>query len=199
MLTQRDRSIIRHIEQYGFITNQQARELYVPRNVVKGYEAARRRLKYIIDNNITFTIKEKPLKITTNKVTGKPVFHYKNQPSYHDIVVMDFYARLVFMGVNVLKFKKHVEWLGGTYISDAFLAYEVDGKKTIALLEVCYANQDPHIEGYEALHKTNELQKKFKGAFPRIILVGHKGEIPETFLKVTSIKEDLTDIFKILN
>lgn len=199
MITARDKLILRHIEQYGFITNRQAREIFMDRNSVKAYEIARRRLKVIIDSGITFTNKNRPLKVQQNKITGEYVFYYtSNPPSYHDIQIMNFYAGLVFIGVEVELYKKHAEWLGGKYVSDAFLVYSVDGVKNIACLEMRHTHNGNHIQGYEELHRTNELQKKFNGAFPRIILVGYNDNVPDTFLKVTNVKEDLSDIFSIL-
>ena len=198
MLTARDRMIIKHIEQYGFITNRQARELFFGRASVKAYEVARRRIKAILDSKIGFTKKEKPLLTGQNKLTGENVFYYGKPPTYHDLQIMNVYSGLVFLGIEVTMFKKHAEWLGGKYISDAFIAYKDGDINNIACLEVCHTNNDTHLKGYEELHGTNDLQLKFNGAFPKIVLVGHSGKIPDTFLKVIDVHEDLSNLHTIL-
>ncbi|WP_275372753.1 hypothetical protein [Clostridium tertium] len=195
MLTFRDKQIIKHIEQYGFITNRQAREIFMSPNSVKAYEVARRRIKEIQDTNIRFGPKNKPLLVTKNNITSENVFYYDKVPTYHEIQIMNVYARLVFVGVDVELYKKHAEWLGGKYISDAFFICSHANIKYICCLEVCSTSNDSHIPGYQELYNTNELQMKFNGAFPRIILVGHQGRLPKTHLTVKEVDEDLSDIF----
>lgn len=194
MITSRDLLIIKHIAQYGFITNSQARDLFISNHCTNASEIARRRLKAILDSGITFTKKGKPLLLDKNKVTNDNVFYYTTPPSYRDIQVMDIYAKLVSLGINVDVFKKPAVWLGGKVVSDAFLLCKFGDRKIAMCLEICCTSNDTNIKNYEELHKMNVLQSKLNGEFPKIVLVGHTGKIPSTFLDVIRINEDLSDI-----
>lgn len=152
----------------------------------------------ILDSGITFTKEDKPLLLDKNKVTNDNVFYYNNPPSYRDIQVMDIYAKLVSLGIKVDIFKKSAVWLGGKHVSDAFLLCNFGYRKIAMCLEICLTSNDTYIKSYEELYKMNVLQLKLNGEFPKIVLVGHTGKIPDTFLEIISISEDLSDIHLLL-
>lgn len=194
MLTARDRLIVRHIEKHGFITNKQALEIFMDKNTTKCKEVARRRLKAIMNSGMVFGKKEKPLLLTRDRVTDENVYYYNKPPRYRSIQLMDFYARLIYIGINVKYFKIRLELLGGNHISDAFLIYEMNGADYMICLEVCYADFNEQLKSYEELYKTQELQKKFGGVFPKIVTIGCVERVPKTILTVVNVKDDLSDI-----
>lgn len=197
MITQKDKEIIKHIDKYGFITNRQCREIFMAPSAVKGYEVARRRLKVIQESNPTFGTRDLPLTMKRNILTNENIYFYNKYPSYHDIQVMNVYSRLIYLGIEVQLFKQNVSWRKGKQKSDAFFVCQLDGISYACLLEVCVTNNDPHIKGYEELHRIGEIQSKLNGTFPRIILVGHRGPLPKTNLIVKSVEEDLSNIITI--
>lgn len=194
MLTARDKLIVHHIEQYGFITNRQALEIFMDKNTTKCKEVARRRLKAIMNSGMTFGKKEKPLLLTKDRVTDENVYYYDKPPRYRAIQLMDFYAKLIYIGINVKYFKIRLVLSEGKHISDAFLIYEMDGVDHMICLEVCYSDFNEQLKSYEELYKTQELQKKFSGVFPKIVTIGCIDRVPKTTLTVVNIKEDLSDI-----
>lgn len=196
-ITDRDKLIMKHIDKHKFITIKQAMEMFMNPTASKGYIVAARRLKAIQESNHLFGPKGVKLKNTTHPFTGEVVYHYGKLPSFHDLQVFNVYARLVFIGIEIDFFKAPASWNRGKYISDAFFSYSINGEKRIAFLEVCHTNNDTHIKGYEELFLLGELQSKLAGAFPDIILVGHRGNVPDTHLKVRKVKEDLSDIYNV--
>lgn len=201
-ITDRDREIIQHVDKFRFITLKQAVELFMPPNASTSTMIAERRLKAIQNSNHLFGKIGKPgvkLKNGLHPYTKESIYYYYKMPKYHDLQIMNVYARLVFLGIEIDFFKSPAPWHYNKYISDAFFSYKVpeEGYKKTAILEVCHTNNDPHLKGYEDLSLTNELQDKLVGAFPDIILVGHKGKLPETLLTVKKVKEDLSDIHNI--
>lgn len=196
-ITDRDKLIMKHIDKHRFITIKQTMEMYMNPTASKGYIVAARRLKAIQDSNHLFGLKGSKLKNTTHPFTGEMVYHYGKLPSYHDLQVFNVYARLRFIGIEVDFFKEHATWNHGKYISDAFFSYSMKGEKRVAFLEICHTNNDAHIKEYEELFILGELQGKLSGVFPDIILVGHKGRVPDTHLKVRTVREDLSDIYNV--
>lgn len=196
-ITDRDKLIIQHIDKYRFITIKQTMEMFMNPTASKGYIVAARRLKAIQDSNHLFGPKGERLKNTIHPFTGEMVYHYGKVPTFHDLQIFNLYARLMYIGIEIDFFKVPAIWMHGKYRSDAFFSYNINGKKRVAFLEVCHTNNDTHIKGYEELFISGELQDKLVGVFPDIILLGHRGRIPDTNLKVITVKEDLSDIYNL--
>ena len=146
-----------------------------------------------MQSGIRITKEDEPLLLKTDKVTDENIFYYGKPPVYRDVQIMDFYARLVYMGVNINYFQKRVKWFEGIHTSDAVLMCDLKGTKINICLDVCYTSCR-HINGYEELYENKEVQKLFKGIFPKIVLVGNTGLRANTFLEVINIKEDLSNI-----
>lgn len=199
MITQKDKEIIKHIENYGFITNRQCREIFMNPAASKGYEVARRRLKVIQESGTRFGREDYPLSMKRNISSNENVYFYKKFPSYHDLQIMNVYSRLIGLGIEVPFFKKNAIWEKSNQKSDGFFTCKYDDKLYACLLEICVTSNNTHIKSYEELYKTGELQSKLNGIFPRVIVVGHVGKRPETNLTVRYIKEDLSDIVTIFS
>lgn len=199
MITKRDKEIIKHIEKYGFITNIQCKEIFMDPASSKAYEVARRRLKMIQECNVTFGSQDYPLSMRKNMYSNENVFYVKRFPSYHDLQIMNVYSRLLYLGVEVPFFKKSATWKVSNQRSDGFFTCKYNDTLHAFLLEVCVSNNDAHLKQYEALHASGELQSKLNGTFPRIVVVGHKGNKPKTDLNVRYVDEDLSNIMNIFN
>lgn len=199
MITKRDKEIIKHIEKYGFITNIQCKEIFMDPAASKGYEVARRRLKMIQEAGVTFGPQDYPLSMRRNMYSNENVFYVKKFPSFHDLQIMNVYSRLIHLGFEVPFFKKSATWKASNQRSDGFFTVNHNNTLYAFLLEICVTNNDAHLKQYETLHASGELQEKLNGTFPRIVVVGHKGNKPKTDLNVRYVDEDLSNIMNIFN
>lgn len=196
-MTDRDREIMQHVDKFRFITLKQAVELFMSPTSSNAHLIADKRLTVIQESNHLFGTKGVKLRKGKHPYTKETIYYYGNMPSYHDLQVLNVYARLSFIGLDIPYFKTQAPWMHGKYVSDAFFSYKIEGRQNVAFLEVCHTSNDAHIKGYEEIYISGELQDKLVGAFPDIVLVGHKGPLPDTLLKVRKVKEDLSDIYNV--
>ena len=193
MITKRDKQIIRHIEDYGFITISQTKDIFMT-NKSRGYEIARRRLSEIQRCNVTFDKDNYPLRVKKNKLTNENIFYYDKYPTYHMLAQMNFYAKLVALGCALLEFKQEKSWSNKKYRSDIFTTVKLGDSIYFFIVEIINTNPDTHIRNYERLYKTEEVQKVCSGVFPRIVIVGGSKMREKTFLKTYYVDEDLSNL-----
>jgi hypothetical protein len=170
MLTDRDKETLKHIEDYDFITIKQLQNIiYNTQNF--GYDIARKRLNKLVEKG--------KIKVFKDIVSNQNVYYYEKKPSYHDIIIMDFYSELIREGVNMLFFQKRFEWLNKDVISDGFCCYFFNGKFYSNLIEVCYSHHArTSVEKYQALYDSREAHNFISGVtegveikFPKLILI----------------------------
>lgn len=196
-MTDRDREIMQHIDKFRFITLKQTVELFMSPTSSNAHLIADKRLTVIQESNHLFGTKGVKLRKGKHPYTKETIYYYGNMPSYHDLQVLNVYARLSFIGLEIDFFTTQKTWCHGKYRSDAFFSYTIGEDKRVAFLEVCHTSNDTHIKGYEEIYTSGELQEKLVGSFPGIVLVGHKGPLPDTLLKVRKVKENLSDIYNV--
>lgn len=166
MLTDRDRQVLRFLEDNRAITTQQAKYIFFD-----GIErSAIRRLNQLEDDGVISSYyrgKNKVYRLSDDK-----------ELSYHDVMILDFYSWIYKQGGKVLDFKKTPHYLNNILIPDALikcrLPYQDTAGTFFFLLEVDYKHpsSDEKIEVfYEKLYR-EEVLKEYCGAaeFPILIL-----------------------------
>lgn len=188
MLTNRDINILRHVDEYGLITIQQAYKLFF-NNAKYGPDLSRKRLKYLAEAG---ELKYTSLK---NSVTREYVFYTGKVPSTHKLYLMNFYANLKYHGVDIILFEREISF--GDIRSDGACIFNYKDNTVFCLLEVAITNQ-PDYSKYERLKAAGELQKQY-GAFPFIVVISdfplkYKGNM----LSIKYLDFAMKDFFQVI-
>lgn len=167
MITVKDRLLLRHIEEFSFITLDQARQIAFP-TMKRGYEYARTRLQRLVKV-------EKRLKVIHNTALKLNMFididaDIKKIPnSPHRIYLMDFYCKLINSNAEVERFEPEKEWVNGKFRSDALCIYSLGNFRFRNLIEVNKSNNSLELGRFDEVK--NEIIKECEGQIPRIILI----------------------------
>jgi len=161
VLTERDRDVLKWIENYKAITLKQANTLFF-----NNYKSCSRRLKQLEEE-------EKILKSYQNSITKEKVYYVENKISAHDLFIYDFYAKLVQEGAKIRKFKKQPQYLSGLIRPDGFFEFEYEGNLYFILLEIdlTHFTSTSKFGLYEKLFKENEIQKECYNTFPIVTVI----------------------------
>jgi len=167
MITENDRKILRHIEDYKFITIDQARQIAYPA-MKRGYEYARTRLQRLakIEKRLKI-IRNTALKLNLFIDINADVKKIPNSP--HKIYLMDFYCKLIENKVNVERFDTEKEWSNGKYRSDAICIYSYGGFRFKNIIEVNKSNNTLDLERFDEV--VDEIKQECDGQIPRMILI----------------------------
>lgn len=199
MLTERDRSLLKFLEDNKGISTQQAKYIFFD-----GIErSAIRRLNQLEDKGILEYYYRGKNKIY--KLVGSP------ELSYHDTIIYDFYAWIYKQGGSVLDFKKNPHFINNMLIPDGLFKCRLPYKDTFGtfffILEVDYQHptSDEKIKVfYEKLYREQTL-KEYCGVaeFPMLIIAkeyigfrerSNNFEIIYTDFKFKNLYDILTDI-----
>jgi len=170
MLRQRDKDILKHIENYKAITIYQAYRMFY--NTSKfGYDQSKKRLKDFEDLGLLKSYKE--------KITGQKVYYMEHQVSLHDLYVLDFYSMLYFTGCNNIELIKTPRYLNNMIIPDAFFKFQFRENLYFLLLEVDFTHQTnmSKFQMYEKLFREGTLQKECYNTFPVIVVMSNSTNI----------------------
>lgn len=206
-ITDKDHQVLLFVEKYGSITISQTQKMYY--NTQKyGYDIARRRLKKLVDYG--------KLKVARDPYGNENVYYMDKKLSYHDLLVLSYYAELKSIGAEIKCFKPKIEWLNGNLISDAYCVYEIEDNIYFDIVEVVRTH-GVNKEKYYKLYKSNEAQKLNTGLckdiynqeltepiFPRLIVIDNVrhskkyqiDEAPEIIIH--QLDFNFTDFVKIL-
>lgn len=167
MLMQRDKDILRYLEDYKAISIKQTQKIFF--NGV--YGGARRRLADLE--------KMKLLKSYENVLTNEKVYYIEEKISAHDLYVMDFYAELISQGAKITKFKKQPRYLNDMIRADGFFefVYENNLYWTIVECDLTHYTGNSKMQLYEKLYKDNVLQEECRGMFPSIVIMKEKDDL----------------------
>jgi hypothetical protein len=143
-VTENDQKIYKYICQNGFATVKHIANVFY-NDIVYKNELAKKRLKCLIEHG--YIKKNRSVNCTQDVFYSED--KYKRQ-TYHNIVVMDFYTKLLEMkSVKVIKFEKEKVWghneglyIKGNVVSDAYIVIEYKGIMRIFLLEVQSSKND---------------------------------------------------------
>lgn len=165
MITSRDRQLLRHIDEFGFITIEQAYKMIYP-HMKRGYEYARQRIQYL-------TEKEKRLRCIHDTATKTKIFldidNKQKSVSLHRIYTLNLYCHLVGSGAEIEEFKIEKEWNGGKVRSDAFCIFVSGGFRFRILVETNTSNNKINLDKYDDIK--NEILSACNNQLPRIVLI----------------------------
>lgn len=166
MLTEKDREILRHIEQYKAISINQASKLFN-----RPYESVRRRLKQLEE--------QKVLKSYINALTKEKIYFAESKVSAHRLYVFDFYAELVKNGAKITKFKLEPKYVNDLIRADAFIEFQYQNSLYFIILEVDlnHFTSNSKMQIYEKLYREGTLQKECYGVFPTIVILKNNIDI----------------------
>lgn len=159
MLTNRDKKVLRWIEDYKAISISQANVLFF-----NCYESCRRRLKQLEENKL--------LKSYTSTVTKEKIYYQNKKLSEHDILIFDFIKVIKQEGAIVRKLELQPRYLKDTIRPDAYVEFQLNKNVYFVLLEIDYTHYTDMIKMqlYEKLYREGSLQKRCYGTFPIIIV-----------------------------
>lgn len=158
---EKDKKILKHVEQYGVITINQAFKIFYNYSRY-GYDMARKRLKYLCDG--------KYLKYYKNNTTDEKVYYIDKKISSHDLYVLDYMAELVFNNCKILEFDKPQFKIQDTkIIPDAFIKY-VSGIRIFGVFVEIDLTHHNDLTRYEKLFTDGKVQEDY-GAFPAIACI----------------------------
>jgi hypothetical protein len=188
MLTGRDLEIVKFVMDNGSITAKQAHKIFFHytkqgKLINQGEIIARRRLKKLAD--------AKELLVLEDWKTNQKIYYLKKKPSVHTIKCLDFYSELIFQGAEILQFKRELKLHKCT--PDAFIAFKINGKGKMILLEIDLYNKTNPTK-YEPIYNNQEFQKKY-GIFPLVVIVSkYRNDKINTPYKVKYIDLGFQDI-----
>ncbi|MDP4094879.1 MAG: hypothetical protein Q8920_16155 [Bacillota bacterium] len=167
MLVEIDKAILRHIEEHKAATIKQIQRIFYRQfNNEDGYTYARRKLRHLEEQEI--------LKSYDNNITKQKVYYMDKKLSAHDLFRLDFYSMLIYIGAEIIEFKKP-HYFNNTFNPDAFAAFGYGGLGYTVLLEVDWKHVSTsmgRMQMYEKLYREADWKKEFYGRFPRIVIMG---------------------------
>lgn len=183
MITDRDRKIIRHIEQYKHATLEQIEKIFL-RQQKNSYNIARRRMAEIR--------KAGYVKVDRDTETNRLVFMWNDgktkMPGTHRLILLDVLANLHYHGFNVQQFEIEKSWMDGEIRSDGFTVFTLEDLKTRYqyFIEVHLSHNPYNLEKYDRLLETTEVQDYLgRNVNPRVLLISDRK--PDIKLKRTSV------------
>lgn len=165
MLTKRDKEILLWIQEYDILTINQAKNLFF--NGI--YDNARRRLRVLEQQEI--------LNSYMCKDSKEKVYYTNKKRTQHDIYIVDFIAKLISLGCNILDFRLKPHYLNGDLIPDAFIKFSRGDDLYLAFLEVDYKHATELLKFkslYERLYRERNEHEEFLNTFPIVVVSNFK-------------------------
>lgn len=164
MVTQRDKRILRFIEDFGGITINQCSKIFF-RDTKHPYDLARKRLKKIAEMT--------DLRYFTNKLTGERVYCHDKRLTPHTVFLYNVYAEFIHHDCKIIEFKKEPQYLDGARRADGFFEIEYNnGRRKIICVEI-EVTYSTDFSKYDEIYKGGEFQSKYgEDAFPLVVNVG---------------------------
>jgi hypothetical protein len=170
-ITERDNEILNFVESYGSITIDQCKKIYCT-NCSRGDVIARRRLSKLVQFD--------KLKVGKDKITNQNVYYMDKKLSFHDLLSISYYAKLIESGSRMSHFKRVKQW-SNELKSDAFICHHVGNEVMFDILEVVRTHA-PDLDKYKRLYDStvpqkycSAMYKKLTGkdtiCIPRLILI----------------------------
>jgi len=167
MITKKDRVILRHICDYGFITINQARLIAFP-TMQRGYEYARTRLVRLCEvENSLKVIHNSALKLNLYVDIDADVKRIAK--SAHRIYLMNFYCNLLGNNVKVERFEIEKQWANGKFRSDCLCIYNYGDFRFQNIVEVNASNNKLDLGRFDEVK--DEIIRECNGKVPRLILI----------------------------
>ncbi|MDU3548974.1 MAG: hypothetical protein E7F83_16330 [Clostridium sp.] len=161
MITDRDKEVIKCIEEYKAITLRQATELFFKGN----YKGASRRMAQLEEMGV--------LKSYISKAKKEKVYYQERKVNDHRLYIYDYLKELKRLRCDLIDIKIEPEYLKGLIRPDAYVLFRYEDYKYITLLEVDYTHYTSNIKMntlYEKLYSERENYKDFFGTFPIVVI-----------------------------
>ena len=206
-LTDEDQYILQFVEEHGSITVTQAQNMFYKKQS-KGYEMARRHLQKIVSYN--------RLSVSKDFNSNRNVYYTDKIPSYHTILMLDYYAHLVKAGATIRYFKMEQPWMKlengkPRYFSDAYALYQI-GKKVIFDIVEVVRTKTVETQKYINIYNSNEAHElsdnlyqqmggEKRDLFPHLIIIDNVKHIKDLYvsddIKVIQLDFNFSDFSKI--
>ncbi len=194
MITNRDREIINFIYDFGFITIEQCSKIFFSESV-SAYDLARRRLKKIAENN-------NYIKSKLNSETKQLIYIPKQSAikgvSKHDLLVIDYLAKLNSMGADIENCFIEKNYDG--VIPDALLIFKLGGYRFYQLIEAQLRHDIVNINRY--VRVMDKILLDTNNVIPKIVIIQDTkkdyAKDNNIYMEVLQLKTNLEDIAKVL-
>lgn len=176
MITQRDKQMIRYLQEYKCAHTQTLAGFY------PNIKIARKRLKILYDSREIGRVRDN---------INAEYIYYLSKPKQlrHAVILTDFMREFS----RVARVEKCLpEFVIGNVRADALIGYRHQNKPYIAFVEVQISNAPLDVLKYEKLYHSGAWKSKLPD-FPLIIAITDR-KIPKTDLKILRINEDLTNL-----
>ncbi|MBY6758614.1 hypothetical protein HYH82_15080 [Clostridium botulinum] len=166
-LTNRDRDILKFIEQYGSITINQCSKIFFNK-CKQNYYQARKRLRTLYNS--------KYIKRYRKDMRSEAVYYLDKKLSIHDLKVLDIYAEIINLGAEIKCFKKEytIKCKNKEYRADGLIECIRDGYFYPILIEVDYTHFTSN-KKLLGIYNSNYFQNKYKDLdtdiFPTVLIV----------------------------
>lgn len=195
----RDTKILSFIEQNKGISISQCAKIFYTHHKF-AYDEARKRLKIL----------EKSSYITHYIFPNTKEFIYcfdnNKQMSYHSLIILNFYADLMWLSTDVLFYQFELKFSTGKKC-DAYFEIKFNNKIIPLILEVDFTH-NTSITKYEEIYNTKELQQsyverfgeEYEDIFPLVIIISFsKIRKYNGFIKYKLIPFNLSNLNETLN
>jgi hypothetical protein len=187
LMGQKDKEIINHVQQYGFITIGQCYLIWF-NDRKYGYDIARKHLNKIVQEG--YLKNYKPV----SNIYAEKVYYSDSKyatPTKSMLISMDVYAELKRLGADIIYFKREERWLEDKYRSDAYTVFNLNRYIFSCCIEVIdstkltYLNhKKTFISKYENIYSSDEPLKKMieitelkrNFDFPTLLVVSEIGQ-----------------------
>ncbi len=177
IITDRDKEILKFIENYGAISIKQCNKLFI-----KSETNCKKRLKQL----------EEAGKLKSYIIGGtRQKGYYVNKPkTLHDIYVIDVYVKLVELGATILNFKQtpYLKINSRTIVPDGYISYELNEKKKNLYIEIDYT----HFTGQDKIN----LYEKLEGDFDLLIVKEGELRVKSEIININRIGFGLENLEK---
>ncbi|NEZ74234.1 hypothetical protein EXM56_02500 [Clostridium botulinum] len=166
-LTNRDKKILKFIEEYKSITINQCSKIFFSK-CKQNYYQARKRLKLLSDN--------KHLKRYRKDMRSETIYYLDKKLSIHDLKVLDIYAELINKGAEIKYFKREytIPTKNKEYRADGLIECTKDGYFYPILIEVDYTHFTSNKKLLD-IYNSNYFQDKYEhldiDIFPTVLIV----------------------------
>lgn len=161
MITNRDKEVLRWIEDYKSITLKQATALFFNNN----YKSASRRMAQLEEMEV--------LKSYISKAKSEKVYYQEKKVNDHRLYIYDYLKELKKLNCDLLDIKIEPSFLKGNIKPDAYVVFKYGEYKYITLLEVDYTHYTDNTKLntlYEKLYIERDEYKEFMGTFPILVI-----------------------------
>lgn len=167
MITERDRIVLKHIDEFGYITLKQA-VLIAYNNIGYGYDYARRRMNKLRQ--------QWKLKCHRSLILNCNIYYFddtKKNPSLHRNLSMEYYCKLISCNANIEYFKREVVWAENTNyrcISDICCIFTLGNTRYYNLVEINVSHNKLNLHRFD--HVLPYVKQGFnKNVVPTLVLI----------------------------